>query len=82
MGRNRSDVLLEVVLDVLSDEYCIDEFKLETTENMFCAGFGTLEDTCQGDSGGPLWVVEKGVGNNINQRISFQALASIYNIFF
>ena len=32
MGRNRSDVLLEVILDVLSDEYCIDEFKLETTD--------------------------------------------------
>ena len=40
------------------------------------------KDTCQGDSGGPLWVVEKGVGNNINQRISFQALASIIIFFF
>ena len=42
------------------------------------------KDTCQGDSGGPLWVVEKGVGNNINQRISFHNIYnkfSFYNIF-
>lgn len=44
----------------------------KNAENLIMGG----KDTCQGDSGGPLWVVEKGVGNNINQRISFQAIAS------
>ena len=81
MGRNRSDVLLEVILDVLSDEYCIDEFKLETTENMFCAGFGTLEDTCQGDSGGPLLVRDKTLQHTVIGNRYLPRITRIYKYF-
>jgi len=58
-----SDVLLEVDVNVISNEECddssgkidgwADSYKGQITSNMLCAK-ANLQDSCQGDSGGPL----------------------------
>ena len=54
-----SDVLMEVDVDVITNEDCeissdgTDNYNGQITENMLCA-MDMGEDSCQGDSGGPL----------------------------
>jgi trypsin len=54
-----SDVLMEVDVDVITNEDCeissdgTDNYNGQITENMLCAK-DKGEDSCQGDSGGPL----------------------------
>ena len=57
-----SDVLMEVDVDVITNEDCeissdgTDNYNGQITENMLCA-MDTGEDSCQGDSGGPLVIL-------------------------
>lgn len=57
-GGSTSDVLLEVELDVVSNDICNDQYgNEEITNDMMCAARDG-KDSCQGDSGGPL--IKKG----------------------
>ncbi|KAB7496372.1 hypothetical protein Anas_11345 [Armadillidium nasatum] len=50
-----STILQKVVVPVISDETCEEDYKFPTfNESWICAG-EEGKDSCHGDSGGPLW---------------------------
>ncbi|MPC10278.1 Serine proteinase stubble [Portunus trituberculatus] len=59
-GGESSDVLMKVVVPIITDEKCRDDYRAigysgPITDNMMCAGYPAGgKDACQGDSGGPF----------------------------
>ncbi|XP_045110216.1 trypsin-1-like isoform X2 [Portunus trituberculatus] len=59
-GGESSDVLMKVVVPIITDEECRDDYRAigysgPITDNMMCAGYPAGgKDACQGDSGGPF----------------------------
>ena len=51
------DVLMEVAVEVVTNEQCSTVYQGMIDESMICAGGVEGEDSCQGDSGGPLTYV-------------------------
>lgn len=60
-GGNSSNVLLEVDLDVITNQRCRQSYGNSIKDGMLCAG-RSGKDTCQGDSGGPLVVGNTHIG--------------------
>jgi trypsin len=58
-GGPTSSVLLEVDVDIVSNQQCNSAVG-GITDRMLCAGGVRGEDACQGDSGGPLFVNKDG----------------------
>ena len=63
-GGRRSDVLLEVEIDVVSNTRCNEQYPNLIFDEMVCAA-RKGKDSCQGDSGGPLIVK----GNNVTADV-------------
>merc|ERR1712032_1325089 len=59
-GGATSNVLLEVDVDIVSNQQCSAALSPVVTSRMICAGGVPGEDACQGDSGGPLFVEKDG----------------------
>ncbi|XP_044198340.1 uncharacterized protein LOC122974388 [Thunnus albacares] len=52
---SQSDILQEVTVQILGNNECQCNYRVDITENMICAGDRAGgKDSCQGDSGGPL----------------------------
>ncbi|XP_067436417.1 uncharacterized protein [Thunnus thynnus] len=52
---SQSDILQEVTVQILGNNECQCNYRVDITENMICAGVRAGgKDACQGDSGGPL----------------------------
>ena len=65
-GGSRSAVLMEVEVDVKSQESCNNVYGDWITNRMICASRSTgsiIKDSCQGDSGGPL--IDKLTGKQV-----------------
>jgi len=71
-GGERSNVLLEVDVNVIDNDSCWKDFRYrqaEITEQMLCAHVeGGGKDSCQGDSGGPLVTHGSGDGYTAGQN--------------
>ncbi|KAK4320137.1 hypothetical protein Pmani_008973 [Petrolisthes manimaculis] len=59
-----SDVLLEVTVNVYTNEECSDAYDEDIPDTMVCAA-DKGKDSCNGDSGGPMVLLDSGVWQEI-----------------
>lgn len=60
------DILMEVEVDMISNEVCNSGYGGEVSDDMICAS-SEGKDACQGDSGGPL--IKKGENSTMDMQV-------------
>ncbi|KAK3851319.1 hypothetical protein Pcinc_042029 [Petrolisthes cinctipes] len=69
-GGDVSDVLLEVAVNVLTNDECTDaysDYGFDIPDTMVCAA-DKGKDSCQGDSGGPMVLLDGGAWQEVRQH--------------
>jgi len=78
-GGSSSNKLLEVNVDVITNNQCTSKYKYgssEITSAMLCATRGGGKDSCEGDSGGPLVTAKGGSGERPGENYQLIGVVS------